>query len=91
MDGDLTNRLRLTTFVTLDGYYHRDFDIDWSPDGRRIAFAGEKDDVNGIFVVAFVGETGGNFDLYLMRSDGTDRVRVTSTPGDELAPAWSPE
>lgn len=48
----------------------------WSPDGSRIAFF--SDDV-------------GNFDVYVMGSDGADPERLTSDPADDVSPAWSPD
>jgi Tol biopolymer transport system component len=54
-----------------------DFDPDWSPDGARIAF---------------VSSGGGEFDLYAMDPDGTDRVHLSHTSGiAEYDPAWSPD
>jgi Tol biopolymer transport system component len=49
---------------------------DFSPDGRSIAF---------------VGFTGGNADLWIMRADGTGRRRLTSSPMFEYDPRWSPD
>jgi TolB protein len=46
----------------------------WSPDGERIAFIGDRD---------------GNDQLYVMRADGTGLVRLTSGQADKEAPAWS--
>jgi TolB protein len=51
----------------------------WSPDGGRIAFVRMVRDVPSIFV---------------MRSDGTHRQRITSPPSERFvdsAPAWSPD
>jgi Tol biopolymer transport system component len=48
----------------------------WSPDGSRIAYAGNE---------------GGDMDLWSMRSDGTDPVRLTSSPDFDTEPAWSPD
>ena len=45
-----------------------------SPDGARIAFLMDKD---------------GNEDVYVIRRDGTDEVRLTKTPDDESRPSWS--
>lgn len=45
----------------------------WSPDGSRIAFASDRDGVPGIFV---------------MKTDGTDQVRLASGSGPL---AWSPD
>ena len=48
-----------------------------SPDGREIAFA---------------WDTNGNqFDICLMRVDGTGLKRLTDTPDPEFSPAWSPD
>ena len=46
----------------------------WSPSGERIAFWSSK---------------GGRRDLETMRSDGTDRVRVTDDAAVDWAPVWS--
>jgi WD40-like Beta Propeller Repeat len=45
----------------------------WSPDGRRIAFIGDRD---------------GNDQLYVMRADGSGIVRLTRGQADKDAPAW---
>jgi Tol biopolymer transport system component len=47
-----------------------------SPDGRRIAFAGDK---------------AGQLDLYVMNVDGSGRRQLTSDLGQDLYPAWSPD
>ena len=57
----------------------------WSPDGRLIAFASNRDSVDGsynsdIFVVAAGDTTKG----------GTTR-RLTTEPGQDDSPAWSPD
>jgi DNA-binding winged helix-turn-helix (wHTH) protein/Tol biopolymer transport system component len=51
-------------------------DVSWSPDGRRIAYAWDKD---------------GNFDLWIQNVDGGEPTRVTSAPTDDTQPAWSPD
>jgi TolB protein len=53
-----------------------EIDPAWSPDGRRIAFA---------------RRVHGQFDLFSVRTDGSDERQVTDTPADELSPAWSPD
>jgi Tol biopolymer transport system component/DNA-binding winged helix-turn-helix (wHTH) protein len=51
-------------------------DATWSPDGRRLAYAGDRY---------------GNFDLFIQSLDGGEPVRVTSSPANETQPAWSPD
>jgi TolB protein len=51
----------------------------WSPDGERIAFATDRDG-------------GGNWEIYVMDSDGRHQRRLTNTPEQkEAVPAWSPD
>jgi Tol biopolymer transport system component/DNA-binding winged helix-turn-helix (wHTH) protein len=51
-------------------------DAAWSPDGRRIAYAADRD---------------GNFDLFTQAVDGGEPIRITRTPANETQPAWSPD
>ena len=48
----------------------------WSPDGKRLAFASRRDGPSHIFV---------------MRLDGEDVRRVTSSPREDDYPTWSPD
>jgi len=41
--------------------------------------------------LAFVANLDGNWDLFVVRDDGTNLRRLTSTPYDEKDPAWSPD
>lgn len=53
-------------------------DASYSPDGRKIAYARSVD--------------GAWSDLWVMNADGTNRVRLTNTPGvQERNPHWSPD
>lgn len=56
----------------------RNGDPAWSPDGRKIAFVSGRD---------------GNFEIYVMKADGSAQTRLTDnelgTP--DLQPAWSPD
>ena len=33
----------------------------------------------------------GNSDIYLIRTDGSNRTQLTTTPGNDFSPAWSPD
>ena len=48
----------------------------WSPDGQQIVFSSKRD---------------GNRDLYRMQADGSQKVRLTTTPEEEELPMWSPD
>lgn len=48
----------------------------WSPDGSRIAF---------------MSNTSGNWDLYIVNADGGSPKRLTDDPGDDGLPVFSPD
>ncbi len=48
----------------------------WSWDGQRIAF---------------VRREGDNQDIYAVRTDGSNLIRLTDTPGPDVSPAWTPD
>ncbi len=48
----------------------------WSPNGRRILFASNRDDSD---------------DIYAMDTDGTDVVNLTDTDAEDRSPSWSPD
>jgi len=48
----------------------------WSPDGRRIAFASDRD---------------GNFEVYVVNADGSGQRNLTRKPGFDSDPVWSPD
>ncbi len=55
---------------------YRDFDIDWSPDGRKLAFISERD---------------GNREVYIVDVQTRKLKRLTNTPeASESNPKWSP-
>jgi TolB protein len=45
----------------------------WSPDGRQLAFASNRD---------------GNDEIYVMNADGTGLVNLTNHPAQDDQPAW---
>lgn len=49
---------------------------DWSPDGTRLLLQTNRD---------------GNLEIYSMAADGSDWRRLTTTPGDDFGPQWSPD
>jgi Tol biopolymer transport system component len=49
----------------------------WSPDGKRFAFT--------------ENHGGSELDVYTMRIDGSDVVRVTDAPGPDEDPTWLPD
>lgn len=59
----------------------------WSPNGREIAFASSRDR-NG---ETCFQECSTNHEIYRMRADGSRVRRLTRSPGDDFAPAWSPD
>lgn len=58
----------------------------WSPDGRRIAFVSNRTDEP---------DGNSNSDIWIVSADNTDRgatlLRVTTNPGSDTSPAWSPD
>src|SRR5215210_6647117 len=41
--------------------------------------------------IAFVNGTPGSYDIYTMNADGSARTQLTSAPGDDVDPVWSPD
>jgi Tol biopolymer transport system component len=41
--------------------------------------------------LAYDSDRGGNFDIYKLRLDGGDPVQLTTDPGNDFGPAWSPD
>jgi Tol biopolymer transport system component len=57
----------------------------FSPDGTRIAFAGDRDNRN-----LSTGRLERGFELYMMATDGSDVTRVTNNRRPDLFPDWQP-
>ena len=45
----------------------------------------------GTLVITYISEPDGNYDVYLVRSDGTGLKRLTAGPGNEEHAYWSPD
>lgn len=56
-----------------------------SPDRTKIAFKTNRDDCNAS------GSCGGNYNIYVMNSDGTNPTRLTNDPAHDQGPSWSPD
>src|SRR5882672_2986817 len=41
--------------------------------------------------IAFASDRDGNFEIYLMDTDGGGQIRLTENPGEDYSPAWSPD
>ena len=77
MNADGTNVVRLTNGSGLN------FFPSWSKDGKQIAFASTR---------AVAGSVDNDdLDIYVMNDDGTNVTRLTTTPGEDSKPAWSPD
>lgn len=66
MNADGSGEARLTTGPSQDRY------SDWSPDGRRVAFASNRD--------------GGALQIYVMNAGGANPTRVTRMKGALASP-----
>ncbi len=62
--------------LTSDG---RSWDPSWSPDGTQIVYSSS------------TADDPGNYDIWTMRADGTQRRQLLDAGGDEYRPYWSPD
>jgi eukaryotic-like serine/threonine-protein kinase len=65
-----------TSLTNITNHEASEQGAEWSPDGRRIAFASDRD---------------GQFQIYTMNPDGRDVVRLTFNGGKDQRPTWSPD
>lgn len=47
--------------------------------------------VSGGSEIAFFSNRDGNFEIYVMKSDGTSQRNLTNNPARDAGPAWSPD
>jgi len=73
-DGSDQSCLIRSTNTDSSPFYVNNLSPSWSPDGNYIVFSSNRD---------------GDYDLYIIRTDGTDLTQLTNEPGDETSPAWS--
>ena len=73
MDADGGNQQRLTE------NRNNDWNPVWSPDGKRIAFMGDR---KGDAI---------NFDIYVMEADGGNQQKLTNHRDWDGSPSWSPD
>ncbi|HXH88320.1 MAG TPA: hypothetical protein VNI55_06920, partial [Gaiellaceae bacterium] len=65
--------------TALTSHLEDDYHPTWSPDGKKIAFASEREGGNG------------RPDIYVMNADGSDIRRIAPTSRSRDEPAWSPD
>jgi Tol biopolymer transport system component len=76
-DGD--NEIYLITKTDIKKLTDNSWDDEypvWSPDGNKIAFTSNRE---------------GNYNIFLMKADGSGITRLTSSSDDETYPAWFPD
>jgi Tol biopolymer transport system component len=66
---------------------HCDTSPSWSPNGRKIIFASDR---RGTRRQVSKREQF-DYNIYVMRADGTHITKVGSTPRNDVCPAWSPD
>ena len=78
MDNDGGNQRRLTN--------NRDADSSpsWSPDGKRIAFASDREGRVNIHGIP-------TYDICVMDANGGNRRNLTNNPSNDSSPSWSPD
>ena len=65
-----------TDSVNLTKNPANDIDPSWSPDGKSVAFASNRN---------------GNYDIFVMNDDGSSTRQLTNDTADDTEPRWSPD
>ena len=79
MDADGENQRNLTNHIAGDRQ------PDWSPDGRQIAFTSDRNS-DWEFDI-----WGGNWEVYVMNTDGANLINLTKHPAKDGSADWSPD
>ncbi len=66
----------LRQLTNMTGGVEGETDAAWSPDGRSIAFSSDRD---------------GDWEIYVIRTDGTGLEKVTDNSVEDTSPSWSPD
>ena len=80
MDIDGQNQRRFTNNPDMD------WTPSWSPDGKRIAFASNRD---GQFLDGQPNISA--YEIYVMDADGGNPQNLTNNPNNDTSPSWSPD
>ena len=65
------------TFTNVTANQIQNFTVEEiTPSGGRIAFSSDRD---------------GNYEIYVMDADGSNKQRLTNNPADDKSPSWSPD
>ncbi|MSS72253.1 MAG: hypothetical protein EXS64_12295 [Candidatus Latescibacteria bacterium] len=74
--------------ITTDPY--EETDPSWSPDGKWIAFSSDRPQDSP----SFTGDRDfpfGQYDVFVMRPDGSEMRRITNDKAEDVRPTWSPD
>jgi TolB protein len=71
-----------TNQVNISNNQYEDFSPAWSPDGKYVVFCSSRDSTGGVQNI--------NNEIYRMKADGSDQVRLTNNPAKDVFPSWKP-
>ena len=82
---DGTGLRNLTANAALDGHAR------WSPDGERIVFMSNREQLEEFGPPNQRNWPEGGLDIYVMDADGGNVTRLTDHPKNDMTPYWSPD